>query len=512
MNVRLLYMDKESEFNNAAINRSEISADLNLDIILKFMARNDDYIYRTVRTVMTSPVVDKELILYRQEIIADCVRNHESITELYELVSGIIDENERYKEATKRVNSSNLSSYASAQNTLGHLIILVRGFEKTKKFLDAIHYSFQSAGLISFYEQLCENYSEEFVREIIGSIIDLRQLTDGGEITLSSSVGNGFKMNNIVINSLGVDPNKKKKLKGKISLLVNRFIHRKVIMLEHSKTYEDARELESEGMAHVARLYTGFIQELSSFFDSLHFQLAFYVGAANLKKRMSQLHLPHSWPKISDDDKHFSFKGLYDLSLGIYKRETPVSNDLNTEDIKLYVITGANQGGKSTYLRSIGIAQLMMQCGMFVPATHYCSRLYDGIFSHFTRREDTALNSGKLDEELSRMNRILTQITPDSLLLLNESFASTTEKEGTQIALDVVNALYENDTRIFTVTHLYEFTKTMYAKGLKNAKFLSAERLSDGTRTYRILEKEPEHTSYGLDLYEEIINEASKAV
>lgn len=110
------------------------------------------------------------------------------------------------------------------------------------------------------------------------------------------------------------------------------------------------------------------------------------------------------------------------------------------------------------------------------------------------------------------MNRILTQITPDSLLLLNESFASTTEKEGTQIALDVVNALYENDTRIFTVTHLYEFTKTMYAKDLKNAKFLSAERLPDGTRTYRILEKEPEHTSYGLDLYEEIINEDSKAV
>ena len=512
MNVSLLFMDNEAELRNATVNRSEISADLNLDIILKFMARSDDFIYRTVRTVMTTPVTDKELILYRQEIIADFVKNHDSMLQLYELAARIIAENENHKEATKRVNSSNLSSYAAAQNILGQLSILVNGFEQTKKYLDSIHYNFQSRGMVSFYEKLCEDYSDDFVREIKESIKNLKHLSHGGEITLSSSVGNGFKMGNIVINHLGVDPNKKRKLAGKVSLLINRFVHRKVIMLENSKIYEDARELEAEVMAHIARLYSGFIQELSIFFDNLHYQLAFYLGASNLKKRMAQLHLPHCWPKISDDEKTFSFRGLYDLSLGIYNRETPVCNDLDTEDIKLFVITGANQGGKSTYLRSIGIAQLMMQCGLFVPASTYCSRIYDGIFSHFTRREDTALNSGKLDEELSRMNRILNQITTNSLLLLNESFASTTEKEGTGIALDVVNALYENGTKILMVTHLYEFTKTMYERKLQQAKFLSAERLPDGTRTYKILEKEPEHTSYGLDLYEQIISPGSEAL
>jgi len=76
----------------------------------------------------------------------------------------------------------------------------------------------------------------------------------------------------------------------------------------------------------------------------------------------------------------------------------------------------------------------------------------------------------------------------------------------------VVNALYENGTRILMVTHLYEFTKTMYERKLLQAKFLSAERLPDGTRTYKILEKEPEHTSYGLDLYEQIINSSPEAL
>ena len=115
------------------------------------------------------------------------------------------------------------------------------------------------------------------------------------------------------------------------------------------------------------------------------------------------------------------------------------------------------------------------------------------------------MNSGKLDEELSRMNRILMSVTPNSLLLMNESFATTTEREGAKIAQDVVDALYENGTTIIMVTHLFEFTKTMFARKLEKAMFLSAERLADGTRTFLIFEREPERTSYGLDLYDDII-------
>ncbi len=70
----------------------------------------------------------------------------------------------------------------------------------------------------------------------------------------------------------------------------------------------------------------------------------------------------------------------------------------------LVMITGANQGGKSTFLRSIGLAQLMMQCGMFVPAESLSSNVCDGIFINFKREEDATMKCGKLDEELSRMS------------------------------------------------------------------------------------------------------------
>jgi DNA mismatch repair ATPase MutS len=280
------------------------------------------------------------------------------------------------------------------------------------------------------------------------------------------------------------------------------------VRFDTTKLGQEVRDMEAAGLAHVMKMYQNFIKELTSFFENLRFQIAFYIGGANLKNRLAQMYLPTCMPQATSRDlRLFKFRGLYDLSLAIYNRSMPVSNDLETEDKQLFIITGANQGGKTTYLRSIGIAQIMLQSGLFVPAFYYCNCLYDGIYSHFTRREDTAMNSGKLDEELKRMNMILSDITPNSLLLMNESFATTTEREGSKIASDVVTALYENGTRILMVTHLFEFTRSMYEKRPDRAMFLSAERLTDGTRTYKIFEREPERTSYGLDLYEQIIEE-----
>ena len=97
------------------------------------------------------------------------------------------------------------------------------------------------------------------------------------------------------------------------------------------------------------------------------------------------------------------------------------------------MITGANQGGKSTFLRSLGLAQMMMQGGMFVAAANFNANVCHGVFTHFKREEDRTMKSGKFDEELRRMSDIAARITPGCLLLCNESFASTNEREGSEI-------------------------------------------------------------------------------
>jgi DNA mismatch repair ATPase MutS len=111
------------------------------------------------------------------------------------------------------------------------------------------------------------------------------------------------------------------------------------------------------------------------------------------------------------------------------------------------------------------------------------------------------MKSGKLDEELSRMSDIIDNIMSNSLVLFNESFAATNEREGSEIARQIVSALLEKRIEVFFVTHLYEFAHGFYDKGMENAIFLRAERQADGARTFKLIEGEPLQTSYGEDLY-----------
>jgi DNA mismatch repair ATPase MutS len=149
----------------------------------------------------------------------------------------------------------------------------------------------------------------------------------------------------------------------------------------------------------------------------------------------------------------------------------------------------------------------MMQCGMFAPADAFSSSLYNGLFTHYRREEDVSMKSGKLDEELSRMSDIISHITSHSMILFNESFAATNEREGSEIARQIVLALLEKGVRIIFVTHLYELAHGFQQRNKGNVLFLRAGRQNDGTRTFKLVEGEPLETSFGEDLYNGIFGD-----
>lgn len=119
------------------------------------------------------------------------------------------------------------------------------------------------------------------------------------------------------------------------------------------------------------------------------------------------------------------------------------------------------------------------------------------------------MESGKLDEELRRLSRIADRIGPRSVLLCNESFASTNEWEGSEIGREVIGALLQADVRVFLVTHLFELARGYHRQSSEDVLFLRAERRADGSRTFRVLPGEPLPTSYGKDLYERILGEGT---
>jgi DNA mismatch repair ATPase MutS len=266
-------------------------------------------------------------------------------------------------------------------------------------------------------------------------------------------------------------------------------------------------DLTSRGVNSTSSALAQSADHVRSFFEMLRAELGFYLSCLNLRDRLTAKGSPVCFPDPASPvpagagHARLSARGLYDASLALSLEDgQAVGNDLDADGQmgrQLIMITGANQGGKSTFLRSAGQAYLMMQAGMFVPADSFAASISTAVFTHFKREEDVTMEMGKLDEELDRMSVIAGQITPGCLLLCNESFASTNEREGSEIARQVIRALTEAGIRIIFVTHLYDLAERCYAQHDPATLFLRGERQPDGRRTFRLPPGDPLPTSYG---------------
>ena len=121
------------------------------------------------------------------------------------------------------------------------------------------------------------------------------------------------------------------------------------------------------------------------------------------------------------------------------------------------------------------------------------------------------MKSGKFDEELGRMNAIVDALTPNALILFNKSFAATNEREGSEIARQIVSALLERSHKVVFVSHQYAFTHGFHERRLATALFLRADRQSDGRRTFKLIEGEPLSTSFGEDVYRKVFSDHGEA-
>ncbi|GAP09138.1 mismatch repair ATPase [Bellilinea caldifistulae] len=241
-------------------------------------------------------------------------------------------------------------------------------------------------------------------------------------------------------------------------------------------------------------------------------EMQFYVAYLETILPLMKGGLKFCLPAVSIRSKEVLAAEAFDLALAIQLRgeiARIVPNDFQLSgNERVIIVSGPNQGGKSTFLRSIGQAQVMMQSGMFVAAEQFTANLCSGVFTHYKRREDSSMKSGKLDEELSRMSAIADHIRPHALVLFNESFAATNEREGAEIARQITLALLERKIKVFFVTHQFTLADGFYKQGLPNALFLRAERKSGGRRTYKLFEGQPLQTSFGEDVYRTVFESA----
>jgi DNA mismatch repair ATPase MutS len=494
MKASLLYRDRDFDLQQQLPPGAEaVTQDLELDTLFNAMALGDSVLLEVAKKVILCGSNDPATILYRQDILRDCLKNSALVREIYSIA---IESIQREKRDFWNIFSDYPDSVL--HRSVDVLQMFVGMLKRLRSIAEQFSGDFESEGFRTFFAMLRMELADDYFAIIKDH---LRRLKFRGGVLVSAELGKGNKAKNYVLRK----PNPQEG--SWISKIIEQ---RPPVYTFHLDPRDESgakalSDLKDRGINLVANALAQSTDHILSFFTMLRTELAFYMGCLNLHAKLAAEGEPMTFPvPIGAKDRKHSVRGLYDVCLALTLKTKVVSNDIDADDKEFVIITGANQGGKSTFLRSIGVSQLMMQAGMFVPADSFRADVCQRIFTHYKREEDTTMKSGKFDEELKRMSEIVDNLVPDSLLLFNESFAATNDREGSEIARQIVSALVEKRIKVFFVTHLYDFAHRFYDKNRTRGYFLRAERQPDGSRTFKLIEGEPLETSYGQDLYNKI--------
>ncbi|APZ43088.1 MutS-related protein [Acidihalobacter ferrooxydans] len=499
MNVHLLYPDRDFDPDAALPAQAEtVARDLELDTLLAAMAGDDDFLRTISRAVLLAATpASVRMVRYRQQVLRDCLAHPERIRALYATVLDTLDTERRAMRfwAFGHSPTSLLHRGVELLSMLLEQIRTIRNFSK-----DHAH-EFESEGFRTLFDRLDKELDDAYLSVLEAQIETLR-FKHG--VLIGAQLGPGNKGANYALKELREDDNWLQRL-----LPLNHADEYTFRIAERDEAGHTAlAELRERGIATVADALAQAGDHVLGFFKQMRSELAFYIATMNLHAALSKTGAGLCFPEpVPTEQRRLAATGLYDACLTLSTSQPAVPNDLAADDISMLIVTGANRGGKSTFLRALGIAQIMLQAGLFITAERFSANLCTRIFTHFKQTEDAAMHSGKFEEELLRMSDIVDELAPHALLLLNESFAATNEKEGSEVARQVCTALLERHIKCVFVTHLYSFAHTLHETGCADVLYLRAERLDDGERSFRVLPSAPLDTSFGKDIFERIFIE-----
>ena len=281
--------------------------------------------------------------------------------------------------------------------------------------------------------------------------------------------------------------------------------------------FADLEKMLNDTTRPVAIILKQYVQVYSHPLLHLESEFAFFLGATLLVNRLQGLGIAMCKPVLNDPDaREDHLEGLTSLLLALRFAKSGdtdlgnkiVGNDVNFDETgRIFILTGPNSGGKTTFLQAIGLAHVLCQAGAHIPAKSASLSPVDGIFTHFPVEEKSESVTGRLGEEAGRLNQLFHKATKHSLVLLNESLASTSPGEAVYLARDILRAFRHLGVRAVFATHMHELADVdeinQHSEGssaLASLVSVTKEAGSEHQRTYKILRSASKGTSYASDV------------
>lgn len=444
----------ESEISTVIDGREapEYFADLNLDrIVASITAGREEY---NLKPFFHTPLSRVETINYRHDILRDLENQAlfahiRSFAQKMRAMRGHLAQADKlhYKYQKERWFLEAAGIYCDAVSFLTHDLTLA---------------DLRSRGFLAFREYLTTYTESGDFASLLDETQKLKADLSGVRYCLH------IKGNRIMVSRYGSEPN----YSADVLHTFEKFKQGGVREYRFDfSSYPDMNHVEAAILDRVALRYPDIFSSLDQFchrhrdylddtigeFDR---EVQFYVACLDHIERFKPAGLFFCYPTVTNRSKEVYGHEIFDLALAnkLIRENAPVvTNDFYLKDPeRIIVVTGANQGGKTTFARTFGQIHYLASIGCPVPGREARLFLFDRLFAHFEREEDLQNLSGKLEDDLLRIHGVLERATPNSILIMNESFTSTTLSDALFLGKQVMQQIIRRDMLCVSVTFLDE--------------------------------------------------------
>jgi len=478
--------------------------------------------------ILTQLSTDEEVLNYRLDILEDFLNVPQLEAVLYENVHKL------YVNEHVNIQKLGLADSFYALNTrLNSLKTFIECITNCHEFCQKFQNRFHSEALKGLVEYFASVYNSEYFDEVKRETDEcLRILAKGVKsVTVGINFDDMMRPVEAMLLSVSTDSIKKK---GRFDWIfkhldggADRAIGRTHSLYNENggtndleaPLFRELKEINSEYISHLDRAIRAYFKKSTEDILTFESQMSFYIGAKRIIDAVRARGLEMCRPKyLKMDERRLDAKGVFDLSfytqmvssdpMGTLKDKI-ITNDCKMDDDgRFFVLTGANNGGKTTYTRAIGIIQVMAQAGIYVPCTSCEISPVDFIYTHFPKEEEVGLNTSRFTQECKQFKVTVDNATRYSMLLLNESIQSTTPTECVFIATELTKIFRCIGVRGVYATHLLELAKNLdklNAEVEGDTKLVSivttVDTTADNKRLYRIVRSAPQEFGYAQTIY-----------